>query len=385
MFFCDGLKRAGLEKVVYDLASGMKQKGLKVAVSCVVGGDLEQEFKNAGINVNILSGERADEYKSGRIKSFIMAMKLALLLKIEGIQALNIHGLGAERIGIFAAKLAGVPVKTFVFHSNYPMLDRLNGNKSLMQRLERQLAAVHKCIAVSEKIKISIVDASIVEDNKVSVITNGIDINAFKPVRSRRAVRDELGLKEDDFCLIQVGRFQPPKNQDISVMAMRKVVAIYPRVHLIFAGHGPDFDKTIGLARSYNLLSHIHFLGIRPDVVDLLMASDLFLLPSSWEGLSISLLEAFASALPVIASDVAGIRDVVDIDTSCAKLVKSRDDEGLAMSIISAIEDPSWRDKAGRAAFKIALNHFDLSSTIDKYFELHRSLFEDSKHFRELS
>ena len=371
MIFCGGLKRAGLEKVVYDLAIGMKKRGFDVQVSCVITGELEEGLRAAGISVTVLSGTTADNYQSNPAKSLLMALKLGLLLRRRAIQALNIHGIGAERIGLFAAKLAGVAVKTFVFHNSYPPLYP----EAVRSRLSRNLAGVQGCIAVTEEVKKFIVGASIVEEKKMFVITNGIDLQTSRPSRSRKEVRKELGLGEDDFVIIQVGRFVPAKNHDVSVMAMRKVISRYPHAHLLLAGHGSVFNQTKELVEKLDLIGHIHFLGIRSDVLNLLGASDLFLLPSSSEGLSISLLEAFACSLPTVGSDVVGIRHIIDRNPSCAKLVKERDEGALAEAILEAIDDPLWRNKARRSALYMA-HHYSLDKTIERYIELHENLFE---------
>lgn len=374
--FLGGLKRAGLERVVCDLAIGMKEKDMDVTVVAFTGGDLLGELKEAHVDVAILGNRNPDEYQPTLLKSLQMILKAVRILKRKRIQVLNVHGLGADRIALFAARIAATPIKTFVFHSNYPALHPKTGDRALRHRLARNLRSVQHCIAVSDQVKEYIVGCDIVDQDKLSTINNGIDLRKCRRSHSRASTRANLGFTEDDVVLIQVGRFQAPKNQRISVNAMKRVTSLCPNAHLLLVGDGPDFDVTRKSAEESGLLSHVHFLGLRRDVPDLLGASDLFLLPSSWEGLPISLLEAFANSLPLIGADVPGIRNVVSIDPSCAKLVKGCDADALANAIIEAIQDKPWRIKSMGSASGIVERHFDFNKSLETYVDLHGALLQ---------
>jgi len=374
---CRVLKRGGgAERVVCDLALGMKKRGLNVVVISVEGGDLEGELKQADIPIHILSKQDGSSYRASLINSLAEAFRMAIILRSNKIQAVNVHALGSERIACLAAKLAGTPLRTFVFHSNSPLLDPICGDEKLKKRLAKDLASFHHSIAITEKIRQSLIEASIVPAERLTVINNGVCINMAEPRLSRESVRSLLGLKNNDTVLIQVGRFHIPKNQDITVRAMKRIVAQIPDVHLLFVGIGPDFDKTKDLTEKMGLLSNIHFLGLRSDVQDLLGASDLCLLPSSWEGLPLVLLEAFSHSLPLIGCDVLGISDTVELDPTCAKLVGIRDEKALANAVLAAIGDADWRTQAGKSALGIVSAHFGYDKMVDGYIELHKHLFE---------
>ena len=147
-----GLKRAGAEKVACDLAQGMKIRGFDVSVFSIRGGDFEKELQNAGIDIQVFIKKKGNILLR-KLQSLIAVFKMAHLLKEKKVQVINIHGLGAERISLLAARLAGTPVRTFVFHSNYPVLNLASRNEKLRKRLIKDLARASHCIAISSTVK----------------------------------------------------------------------------------------------------------------------------------------------------------------------------------------------------------------------------------------
>ncbi len=369
-----GLKRRGAERIVLDLAQGMKSGGLDVRVFSIQGGDLHNELKEVGIPVKVLAG-RASEYRASYGLSFKMTLRLAYLLYINRIQAINIHGLGPERIALLASKLSRTPVRTFVFHSNYPALTSEHSSDKFVKRLRRTLAQTSHCIAISSTIMETLLASQVIEANRISVITNGVDINKVRSTIPKAEMRQKLGLRPEDTVLIQVGRFHPLKNHDISVKALSLIKDKYPNISLLFVGDGAEFDRIKKLARETGVFSRIRFLGLRADVHNLLGAADLFLLPSSWEGIPISLLEAFANGIPAICTNVVGISDVVDLDPSTAKLIEPRNEKALAGAISEALDNPDWISEARMASLKLVNRHFKSDRMVQQYISLHESLF----------
>lgn len=375
-----GLKQAGLESVIFCLAKGMKSRGLNVTVFSFAGGPIEADLKNADIDVRILSDSKG-KYTHVYYHSFKMTIRMAYLLKFKRIQVINIHGLGPERIAILASRLAGTPFRTFVFHNNYPQIHPIHSDYDfdLIKRLRRNLSYVNHCIAISDKIKELAIRSTVVTNNNISVINNGIDVSRAKASVHREQVRASLGFKNQDILLIQVGRFAPVKNQDISVRAMSLIRDKFPNLHLLLAGDGSEFKVVKDLTKSLSLLDRVHFLGFRRDVKDLLGASDIFLLPSSYEGHPISLLEAFANGLPSICTNVPGIKDTISLSPASAKLVAPRDEKALAAAIVEALEDQDWIAKAKNAGYQLVRTKFSDDQMVERYISLHEKLLSSSK------
>jgi glycosyltransferase involved in cell wall biosynthesis len=143
------------------------------------------------------------------------------------------------------------------------------------------------------------------------VIHNGIEVPALKPgVRDR--IRKELGIGAAQFLIGCAGRCTPQKGFDRAIGAFAALAADAPEARLCIAGDGPQIDEYNALARSLNVAEKTIFTGFRGDLAGLLAALDLFWLTSRSEGMPNVLLEAFATGIPAIAFDVAGVRELID-------------------------------------------------------------------------
>ncbi len=137
---------------------------------------------------------------------------------------------------------------------------------------------------------------------KCSVITNGIDLNKFYPdVSTRNKTRELLGLKNSKIIL-HVGNFNPIKNHTFLLDTFAILLNRQPDAHLLCVGDGSLFQHTVAYAAELGIDKHVSFLGRREDIPDLMRAADLFVLPSTFEGLGIVLIEAQACGLKTLAS-----------------------------------------------------------------------------------
>jgi len=151
------------------------------------------------------------------------------------------------------------------------------------------------------------------------VIHNGIDFEALKSSsKSKEEFREDLGLPTDRELYLTVARFEFPKAYDVLInsISILKSQGEIKNKKFVFVGGGHLLDAMKTLAKKLGVEEHIVFLGPRNDVYDLLRSADTFVLPSRWEGLPISMIEALACNLPVVASDTYGIRDVYQMDSS---------------------------------------------------------------------
>jgi glycosyltransferase involved in cell wall biosynthesis len=371
ILMCGNLTRAGLQTVVRDLALGMLGRGESVGVVSIDGGDLARDMDDEGVETIILSSG-IPRFLPRFLASFFMVIRLSRLLKGRGVQVLNIHGPGPERIGLLAARLAGTPVKTFVFHSNYPVFGPGEGRAtSVRDTLRRDLMRFDRCIAVSQKVGEWAVANGMVDAGKVTVIPNGVDLQKTVCPSSRGQCRRELGFDDKEILLVQVGRFEPPKNQEVSIRALPLVRREVPGARLLLVGEGPRVGQARETAAALGVFGSVTFLGVRRDVPRILKAADLFLLPSSWEGMPVSLLEAMANGLPVIGSDVPGIADLLALVPGAGALVPPLDEKALAGAVIRALDDPRWREDAGRRGARFVRDHLGLEQMVARYLSFH--------------
>jgi glycosyltransferase involved in cell wall biosynthesis len=209
---------------------------------------------------------------------------------------------------------------------------------------------VNGVIVVSDETARSFCDAVGDVGDRLHVVANAADVERLPEAVDRDAVRAELGFGPGDHVMTMVGTFKRQKGHEYLVAAAAAVAPRDPRVHFLLVGDGellPDIVRRVAAA---GLQDRVHFLGTRRDVPALLAASDSFVLPSLWEGLPVALVEAMASGLPVIATEVSGTRQVMVAERT-GWLVPPGDAARLADAMLDLLADPEracTRAGAGR-------------------------------------
>ena len=212
---------------------------------------------------------------------------------------------------------------------------------------------------------------------KIRVIPRGIDTKAFDQIdraEARRFIQDDLLLSEKALILLNLGREQPQKGQRFLVEAMSQIVAVVPEAVLLIAGSPGLHSQTLRAeVANRGLESAVRFLGRRQDVARLLGASDVFLFPSLYEGLGVSLLEAMAAGVAVLTTDRPPMNDVVEHDIN-GILVPSSDANGLAAAVVKLARDPDVRQRLGAAARSTVTSRFSIDSTARQVEDLYGEL-----------
>jgi glycosyltransferase involved in cell wall biosynthesis len=207
----------------------------------------------------------------------------------------------------------------------------------------------------------------------IKVLPNGIDLNDWRPDPIARTVlRNEIGLK-DEFLWFAAGRLEPVKDYPTLLEAMAQLPS---STSLIIAGAGPLQVELLNLSKRLGLVSRVRFLGFVPDVRRWLQAADAFVLSSRWEGLPMALLEAAACALPAVATDVPGTREVI-VDGKTGLLATAGSMIALhgamtRMMQISTLE----RIAMGERARQNVIEHFSLESVLDRWEALYSQLLK---------
>ena len=209
---------------------------------------------------------------------------------------------------------------------------------------------------------------------KISFMPNGIDPEKFRPrPELRSAVRHELGLG-DEFVWLGVGRFEEQKDYPTMLRAFAEVLGRCPHNRLLLVGEGALQEELI---REHALLGFgdaVRFLGVRADVADLLNAADAYLMSSAWEGMPIVLLEAAATALPIVATDVGGNREVVRHGES-GLLVEPGDPRALAAAMSELLARPAEvRRRMGEHGRTYVVETYDLGRIAARWEALYEYL-----------
>jgi glycosyltransferase involved in cell wall biosynthesis len=196
----------------------------------------------------------------------------------------------------------------------------------------------------------------------VEVIIHGVDAEFFRLRAEKHATRDRIGIERDAPLIGSVANFTHKKDHHTLLEAMAQVAWHVPGVRLVLVGSGPLEDELRQHVARLGLWRTVRFLGSRDDVADILAMLDLFVLSSRHEGLSIALLEAFASGVPAVATRVGGIPEVIE-DGRQGLLVHPGNPTALAAAIRSLLRDDARRTTMGAAAIERA-RAFDLASAV---------------------
>ena len=232
--------------------------------------------------------------------------------------------------------------------------------------------SVARLVAVSEDNRRRLIELYRVPAGKIRTIYNGFDPLLLAD-GAPATLRPELGLSDDQPLILVLGRLSANKGQRYLIEAAPAILARFPGVHFVFAGNPEgraDLDQRI---RDLGLESHFSMLGFRSDVVNLLKSSDLFVLPSLAEGFSLSLVEAMAAGVPVVATRVGGAAEALE-DGRNGFLVPPGDVGALERAVITALSlDAQSRESVRRAARQTA-QRFSFDETARRMLEIYSEL-----------
>lgn len=368
----ESLRPGGAEMLLLTAVQRLDPNKVCSTVGCLFPPlDLKAQFEKAGAPIYHLGLDSRFDWRRG-------VWGLARLLRDLKIDILHTHLYYANIYGRISGWLARVPLVLTTLHSldyTYQDTGRLSFKlRKIVDRVTAQcMNTAH--VAVSKAVRDDYVRHMPLKD--VQVLYNYIDCNLFpgEDGGARRIWREMLGYTEADFVLLNVGRLHAEKGQQYVIQAMEKILPSAPQVKLALVGDGPDDSLLKRLASEKNVAKAILFAGKQSDVKGMLAMADAFILPSHFEGLPIALLEAMAMELPVVASKVGGIPEVIE-DGVNGLLVRPRDPGSIAEAVVSLYKEPRLRTMLGFRARKTIEQKF--SSTVgvpqleDLYFRLDR-------------
>lgn len=360
--FCvPGLDRiGGAERQLLLLARGLHRRGWKVSVLALTGtgGAAGRELQAAGIGFHSFHMRKGVADPRGWIG-------LHRWLRREKPDLLHAHLPHATWMARWARlALPGLRIIDTLHSSSTGNLWRHIG-----YRASNWLAC--EVTAVSEAVAQSHLAAGLVPPRKLSIIPNGIDTKAFAPdATARLAERRKLGL-DDKFLWIASGRLEAVKDYPTLFGALRRLPE---KAHLLLAGEGSQRTELQALALRLGLEGRVHFLGFVPDPRSFLQAADAAVLSSLWEGLPLALLEAGASGLPAVSTDVPGSRQVIEEGVN-GLLAPAREPLALAAAMRTLMETTSAeREKMGEQARLRIVEQYDLETVLDQWEALYGSL-----------
>ena len=373
LFVIDSLVPAGAERSLADIAPHYVQRGIRLDVAYLhERPGLHDELRQAGARLFSLAG------RGGRLG---WTARAASVIRERRPQLVHTTLFEADLSGRVAARLTRTPVVSTITGQKYgpehfasPDLDPRK--LYVAQRLDIATARLTRRIhAVSTVIADSTARRLRYPRGRIDVVPRGRDAERLgcRTAERRERARMSLGIGARIPVVLTVARHDHLKGVDVLIESLPAVTARHPEVRVLVAGReGAQTEALAARARELGLRDVITFLGVRDDVAELMCAADVFVLPSRREGLPGSLLEAMALEVPIVATDIPQLREVVD--ERCALLVPPERPERLSFAIAAVLDD---RDAAQRRA-QVARLVFGRRFTIDRIADEMLAFYERS-------
>jgi len=326
--------------------------------------EIEARFKQGGASVAAINYEDGFAHYSRGLRK---------LIKQHSIERVHIAFFDYFRAVAWLARLQGL--KSIVYEMGNGGLFRARSWKREFLHLRNRVmtAPLVRIIAISDYIKEQLVAAGVPEE-KIVVRYLGVDNQRFRPdAPAREAWARKLSIPEDELILSTVSYLRPIKNPQIIVEACGVLAQRGLRAHLIVAGDGEMLDELKQLSQQLGIADRVHWLGLVPDPVSLLQASDLFLLATVGEAFGLALAEAMACGVPIIGSRAGAIPEVIK-DGETGLLVNPMDPVALADGIEKLGCDHALRKQMAQLAVARVAQYFTLEKAVDETLQIYSAL-----------
>ncbi len=346
-YFCFG----GAETMCENLSYALTQLGHQVCVVSLYNEHtpISERMEAAGIRILYL------DKKLGLDVS--MVSKLAKIMKAEKPDVVHTH-LDVIKYAVAAAKLAGIKRCVHTVHNV--------ADKEAEGRIQKIINNTYfhlgwsVPVALSPEVQRTIAVFYGLKRENVPVIYNGVDLSRCIPKADYQA---------EEFTLVHVGRFNEQKNHKGLLLAFQKVLEKAPNCRLNLLGEGQLRQDMEVFAKELGISDHVHFLGSQSNVPPFLNSADIFMLPSNYEGMPMTIIEAMGTGLPIVASKVGGVPDMI-MDRKSG-LLTSTDPAEVAEAVLELIGSEDLRQCLGQRAREES-KRFSAAYMAKCYFEVYQ-------------
>ncbi len=354
------LQPAGAERIVYELARRLDPARFEVEVVGLRGGAVVDWLKEANVLVTVIGVKsKHDVWALGRLTDFLRQGRFDLL---------HTHLFHADLAGRLAARRAGIPhlIHTIQIAEARFRPWQFAFARWMAGRCDKIVCASHGVmIHHSRKAKLSL--------DHYQVIYNGIDLETYVFRPDHRAYFRRLwGVAENVPVLVFVGRLNYQKNLPLFLHAC-EVIRQEREIHAVIAGDGPERHLVEKFLASGGHDAWCHWLGCVDNVPAVLSASDVFVLPTRWEGFCLAAAEAMAVGLPVVATNVAGLSEVVQ-DGVSGLLAKEGDLAGVLERLRRVLADPALRESLRKAGRERVAEKFTIQQNVLEHERLYEQV-----------
>ena len=325
LFLTTHFNAGGISSYILTLGTSLVRSGHQVWVASS-GGNAVHRLEEAGIKHVTINIRTKSELS---LKIWSSFGPLNRLIRHEKIDIIHAQTRVTQVLGYWLSRMTGVRMVTTCHGFFRPRWSR--------KKFPCWGSAV---IAISKPVAQHLRDDLKVVPDKVYLIANGIDLGRFTPVNEqmRRAARQKWGFTQTPLIGI-IARLSDVKGIDILIKAMPLIIKEIPSADLLIAGQGPQENALKKLTEILALSAKVHFINVIDHTHELLCALDVFVMPSLMEGLGLSVLEAQACGIPVVASRAGGLVDLIE-DGKSGYLAAVNDPQDLAGRIIEALKNP---------------------------------------------
>lgn len=358
------LEIGGLERVVVNLATHAHRDRYRPFIVCLgPGGPLVEQARAAGIDVFVVAKKRG--FTPGTVAT------LARHFRAMKARVIHCHNAAPLVYGALAGRIA----RARVVYTAHGMKTSAASNPVRFDRL----GMVDAFVTVSDDARQIVIRQGGADDGRVRTILNGVDTIAYRRAEpeQRAHVRAALGLDEAAFVFVIVARLAPAKDHATLFRAFAELASVNPSVRLVVIGDGELYPVLSSLVRELRMEGRILLAGARDDVAELVGAFDCFVLSSYTEGLAMTLLEAMAAELPVVATGVGGNGEVV-VDGETGLVVAARDSERLREAMQWMAAHPAEARAMGKRGRERAAATFSIESMVNAYEDTYRRVLAES-------
>lgn len=369
LFVMIQMEMGGTERLILNIMRHLDRRRFAPSVAWFYQEAPLPEFEDLGVPLYFVPKKRRVDWAAMRL--------LAQIAKRNNIHVINAHHFLSLAYSYYAARIG---YRTGLVYTEHSENDILNATGKWRPIGSWLLGASDAAVGISHPVARALASHFHVRDSKVHTIENGVDVGLFDPAGVDRAeLRQRLGYSRDHIVVGHVANFRRNKNHLFLLKGFHEFAKRYPEARLLLIGQGfeGDPESSTGEILQYvaacGLSAQVQVMGYRSDIEDLLHAMDIFCMVSYREGLPLSVMEAMASGLPIVGTNVEGIRDVVTHDVN-GILVEVDDVSGLVATLEKLAADPVRRRHMGDASRRLARENYDIRICVERTEELFQAV-----------
>jgi glycosyltransferase involved in cell wall biosynthesis len=349
---------------------GLARDGYKVELICGTGGRLIPEAESLGISVHELADLVRPLTPSQDLRALCQIYRLC---RMRGYSIVHTHSVKAGLLGRLAARLAGVPTIVHTIHGAPFVLG--NDLRSRIYFFYERFIGYLTCrvVCVGEVLRREVAGWKVLPEHKLTTIYSGIELSAYAPQCSADAMKQKLRADRAWPIVGCIGRLSEQKAQSDLVEAIALLKPKYPEILLLLAGDGELRSQLEQQISKLELTGNVWLLGERDDIADLLSVFEVYAMSSRWEGVGRALTEAMYAGLPVVATAVNGVTELV-IDGQTGILVPPANSARIAAAVDRLVSDRTLAKMLGAEARRRVADLMDADRMVSDLEELYDGL-----------